>query len=245
MPARRAAPATTSSAPRPTDSSRRRRPGDGIAVAFFVATSAAGKGKAGRLGNDRPSGVPVAGVGTEDEALWGVGREASSGGWLGHRHGLVGNGERLQDNRLGGEAPGTRRVDRRQAQLLAHIHPAIESERDIERVENEIARTGIEIAELGREPDGQALAQKLAELGDAQTNRRRDAADALGEVPYRQPFLEQLSAVGDQQIDAIGKRRSAVDRTVALETPAMVAMAADVGSTSPAWMRSSVAWMSA
>ena len=60
--------------------------------------------------------------------------------WLGHRHGLYGNGERLQHDGLGGEAPGARRMDRRQAKLLAHVHPAVETESEIERVEHEIAR---------------------------------------------------------------------------------------------------------
>src|SRR5580693_887283 len=139
------------------------------------------------------------------------------GGWLGHRLGLVGNGERLQNDGLGGEAPGARRVDRRQAKLLAHVHPAIEAERDIERVEDEIARARVEVAELGREPTRQALAQQPAELSNAQAHGRGDAAHAFGEVPYRQPFLEQLRAVGHQKLDAIGEWCCGIHRAVEVE----------------------------
>ena len=82
----------------------------------------------------------------DDEAFWVWEGWLRRGGWLGHRHGLTGNGERLQDDGLGSEPPGPRCVDRRQAKLLAHVHPAVESESDIERVEDKIARAGIEIA---------------------------------------------------------------------------------------------------
>jgi hypothetical protein len=44
--------------------------GDGIAVAFFFAASLAEKEKAGRLGNDRPSVRPVAGVGWVKTKPW-------------------------------------------------------------------------------------------------------------------------------------------------------------------------------
>ena len=76
---------------------------------------------------------------------------------------------------------------------------------------------GIEIAELGREPHGEALAQELAQLRDAEADGRRHAAHALGEVPHRQPFLEELGAVRHQKLDAIGKRRRGIHRTVAVE----------------------------
>ena len=76
---------------------------------------------------------------------------------------------------------------------------------------------GIEIAELGREPGREALAQQPAQLGDAEADGRRDGAHALGEVPYRQPLLEQLGAVRDQQVDAVRQRRTGIDRTGAVE----------------------------
>ena len=43
-------------------------------------------------------------------------------------------------------------MDRRQAELFAHVHPAVEAERNIKRVEHEIVRSGIKIIELGGEP---------------------------------------------------------------------------------------------
>ena len=76
---------------------------------------------------------------------------------------------------------------------------------------------GIEIGEFGREPRREALAQQLAQLGDAEADRRRDRAHALGEVPHRQPFLEQLGAVRHQQLDAARQRRLAVHRADAIE----------------------------
>jgi hypothetical protein len=105
----------------------------------------------------------------------------------------------------------------RQAKLLAHVHPAVETEGEVERVEHQVARAGIEIAELGREPHGEALAQKLAQLRDTEADRRRYAAHALGEVPHRQPLLEELGAVRHQKLDAVGQRRRGVDRAVAIE----------------------------
>ena len=90
----------------------------------------------------------------------------------------------------------------------------------IERVEHEVAGAGLEIAELGREPDGQARPQQPAQLGDAQADRRRHAAHAFGEVPHRQPLLEELGAIRHQQLDAIGQRRRSVDGTVDVESAA-------------------------
>jgi hypothetical protein len=82
-------------------------------------------------------------------------------------------------------------------------------------------------------------------------------------VPHRQPLLEELGAVRHQELDTVGQRRRRIDRPIAIEgaldreregcrvevgeagemldTPAMVAIAAEVGSTSPAWIRSRVA----
>ena len=136
---------------------------------------------------------------------------------LGYRHGLVGNCKGLLDDGLGGEPPGARRVDRGQPKLLAHVHPAIEAEGDIERVEDEVACAGMEIAEFGRKPDGEAGTQQPAQMGDAQADGWRDAAHAFGEMPYRQPLLEELGAVRYQQLDAVGERRLGVHGAVAIE----------------------------
>jgi hypothetical protein len=110
-------------------------------------------------------------------------------------------------------------MDRRQPQLLAHVHPAVEAEGDIERIEHQIREPRIEIAELGREP--RPPAARAAACADAgrPADRRRDRAHALGEVPHRQPFLEQLGAVRTRRsmrLDS-GARSSTgrVDRTPA------------------------------
>src|ERR1700704_1540028 len=108
-------------------------------------------------------------------------------------------------------------MDRRQAKLLAHVHPAVETESHIERVEHEITRARVEVAELGREPNRQALAQQPAELSNAQADGRRDAAHTFGEVPYRQPLLEQLCTVRHQKLDAIGEGCGGIHRTVEVE----------------------------
>ncbi len=133
------------------------------------------------------------------------------------RNGLYRSGERLQDDGLCREAPGARRMGRRQSKLLAHVHPAIEPESEIERVEHESVRCRLEIAEFGREPRGKALAQQLAQLSDTEADCRHGGAHALGEVPYREPFLEQFRAIRDQKVDAVRQRRAAVDRTRAVE----------------------------
>ena len=54
-------------------------------------------------------------------------------------------------------------------------------------------------------------------MHDAETDGRRHRAHALGEVPHRQPLLEQFGAIGDQQVDAIGQGRGSVDRRTAVE----------------------------
>src|SRR6185312_4525780 len=94
-----------------------------------------------------------------------------------------------------------------------------EPEGDVERIEDEVARGGIEIAELGGEPSGEALTQELAQLGDTQPHGRRDAADPLGEMPYRQPYLEQLRPVGHQKLNAARQGRRHIDWPVGLEGP--------------------------
>src|SRR4029453_6230755 len=106
------------------------------------------------------------------------------------------------------------------AELLAHVHPAVEAEGEVERIEHQIARAGVEVAYIGREPNGEALAQELAQMRNTEADGRRHAAHALGEVPHRQPFLEELSAVRHQKLDAVGKRRRRIDRTVAVERAA-------------------------
>ena len=105
-------------------------------------------------------------------------------------------------------------MDRRQPQLLAHVHPAVEAECEVERVEHEIARGRIEIAEFSREPGREARPQELAQLHDAETDGRRHRAHALGEVPYRQPLLEQFGPVGDQKVDAVAVAGAAVSTGV-------------------------------
>src|SRR3954464_9461038 len=75
----------------------------------------------------------------------------------------------------------------------------------------------MEIVELGRKPGGEPLAQQPAQLLDAEANRRRHRAHALGEVPHRQPFLEQLGAVGDKELDAACQRCLGLYRTGAVE----------------------------
>ena len=64
-----------------------------------------------------------------------------------------------------------------------------------------------QIGELRREPRRKALAQDLAQFGNAETDGGRHAAHALGEAPHRQPLLEQLRAVGNQMLDAAEQRR--------------------------------------
>jgi hypothetical protein len=63
------------------------------------------------------------------------------------------------------------------------------------------------------------LANQVASR-NAQAHGRGDGAHALGEVPYRQPLLEQLGAIGNQELDAIGERRLGIDRPAAVEGPA-------------------------
>src|SRR6185312_14079625 len=112
------------------------------------------KGKAGRLGTTGLLCGPWLGwVGEQTKR---VGNAPRLGGLSGHRHGLCGKGKRLENDRLCGEAPGARRMDRRETKLLAHVHPTVEPEGDIERIEDEVARGGIEIAELGGDPGGEA-----------------------------------------------------------------------------------------
>ena len=69
QPARHAAPATRSSAPSPSEPSIRHREEGDAARRLLFAEMPAAKGKAGRLGNDRPSGMPVAGVGLKAKLL--------------------------------------------------------------------------------------------------------------------------------------------------------------------------------
>ena len=86
--------------------------------------------------------------------------------------------------------------------------------------EHQIVRSGIEIVELSCKPACQALTQELAQLGDTEADGRRHRTHALGEVPHRQPLFEQLGAVGNQELDAIGQRRLGIDRPAAIEGPA-------------------------
>ena len=78
------------------------------------------------------------------------------GGWLGHRHGLVGNCKGLLDNGLGGEPPGARCMHRRQAEL-------------IRRQEEELAQR-----RLDRE-EQEARARDAAETLAAQSAARKEA----------------------------------------------------------------------
>jgi hypothetical protein len=86
-------------------------------------------------------------------------------------------------------------VHRRQTLSLAHIHPAIETEGAIERIERMIACDRIERVEFNGKPRGNSLAQYAAQMRQTGANGRRRASDAFREVPDRQPFLEELSAV--------------------------------------------------
>src|SRR5690606_18681699 len=115
--------------------------------------------------------------------------------------------ERLLHDRLGVETPGPRCVHGRQTLPLAHVHPAVETEGTIERIERVIAGHGIKCVEFGGEPYGDPLPQNPAEMGYADADVRSRAAYPLGELPYWQPFLEKLRAIRDQKSDAAAKRR--------------------------------------
>ena len=58
-----------------------------------------------------------------------------------------------------------------------------------------IACDRIERFEFNGKPRGNSLAQNAAQMRQTGANGRRRVSDALGKVPYRQPFLEELSAV--------------------------------------------------
>lgn len=73
-----------------------------------------------------------------------------------------------------------------------------------------IARDRIERVQFNSKPRGDSIAQNTTEMREAGANGRRRAADALGEVPYRQPFLEELSTIRNQKCNAAGERRRAV-----------------------------------
>ena len=83
----------------------------------------------------------------------------------------------------------------RQALPLAHVHPAVEAKCAIERIERVITRRGVQCVEFGGEPYGDPLTQEPTEMGDASADGRRDQTDPLREVPYRQPFLEELRPI--------------------------------------------------
>lgn len=73
-----------------------------------------------------------------------------------------------------------------------------------------MARDRIERVELNGKPRSDSLAQNTAKMRQTGANGRRRAPDALGEVPYRQPFLEELSTIRNQKRNAAAERRGAV-----------------------------------